>query len=86
METGTVDVVVVGAGQAGLRGPGGGIAMEGTRVAVEPRVHLVGCGPSSSTIGANRAGRAAVAEILKLPALQNRVEIPHAAGQAGGIA
>jgi cation diffusion facilitator CzcD-associated flavoprotein CzcO len=49
-----------------LRGPGGGIAMEGTQVAAEPRVHLVGYGPSSSTIGANRAGRAAVIEILKL--------------------
>lgn len=50
-----------------LRGPGGGIAMDGTQVAPEPRVHLVGYGPSSSTIGANRAGRAAVAAILKLP-------------------
>ncbi|NUU30098.1 NAD(P)/FAD-dependent oxidoreductase [Arthrobacter sp. C9C5] len=49
-----------------LRGPGGGIAMDGTRVAAEPRVHLVGYGPSSSTIGANRAGRAAVAGIVKL--------------------
>jgi cation diffusion facilitator CzcD-associated flavoprotein CzcO len=53
-----------------LRGPGGGIAMDGTQVAAEPRVHLVGYGPSSSTIGANRAGRAAVAAILKLPSLQ----------------
>ena len=53
-----------------LRGPGGGIAMEGTQVAAEPRIHLVGYGPSSSTIGANRAGRAAVAAILKLPGLQ----------------
>jgi hypothetical protein len=52
-----------------LRGPGGGIAMEGTQVASEPRVHLVGYGPSSSTIGANRAGRAAVAAILKLPGI-----------------
>ena len=49
-----------------LRGPGGGIAMEGTQVAAEPRVHLVGYGPSSSTIGANRAGRAAVTDILRL--------------------
>ncbi len=49
-----------------LRGPGGGIAMEGTRVAAEPRVHLVGYGPSSSTIGANRAGRAAVNDIVRL--------------------
>jgi thioredoxin reductase len=47
-----------------LRGPGGGIAMNGTQVAAEERVHLVGYGPSSSTIGANRAGRAAVAGIL----------------------
>ena len=49
-----------------LRGPGGGIAVDGTRVAAEPRVHLVGYGPSSSTIGANRAGRAAVAGIVQL--------------------
>ena len=48
-----------------LRGPGGGIAMDGTRVAAEPRVHLVGYGPSSSTIGANRAGRAAVTGIAQ---------------------
>ena len=48
-----------------LRGHGGGIAMEGTRVADEPRVHLVGYGPSSSTIGANRAGRAAVNDLLR---------------------
>lgn len=49
-----------------LRGPGGGIVMEGTRVAQEPRVHLVGYGPSSSTIGANRAGRAAVNDLVRL--------------------
>ncbi len=50
----------------GLRGPRGGIAMDGTRVAADPRVHLVGYGPSASTIGANRAGRAAVREIREL--------------------
>lgn len=49
-----------------LRGRGGGIRMEGTRVADEPRVHLVGYGPSSSTIGANRAGRAAVTDIVRM--------------------
>ncbi len=49
-----------------LRAPGGGIVMDGTRVAAEPRVHLIGYGPSSSTIGANRAGRAAVTEIIRL--------------------
>lgn len=50
-----------------LRGPGGGIEMDGrlaTRVAARPRVHLLGYGPSASTIGANRAGRAAVTELL----------------------
>ncbi|WP_311379581.1 FAD-dependent oxidoreductase [Arthrobacter sp. ISL-48] len=56
-----------------LRGPGGGIVMDGTQVAAEPRVHLVGYGPSSSTIGANRAGRAAVAAILKLPGIRPRL-------------
>lgn len=49
-----------------LRGHGGGITMDGTRVADEPRVHLVGYGPSSSTIGANRAGRAAVTALAEL--------------------
>ncbi|MDQ0678153.1 cation diffusion facilitator CzcD-associated flavoprotein CzcO [Arthrobacter pascens] len=57
-----------------LRGPGGGIAMDGTQVAAEPRVHLVGYGPSSSTIGANRAGRAAVTAILKLPGIRPQAE------------
>lgn len=46
-----------------LRGPGGGIRMDGTRVVADPRLHLVGYGPSASTIGATRAGRAAVREI-----------------------
>ncbi len=49
-----------------LRGPGGGIAMDGTRVVAEPRLHLVGYGPSASTVGANRAGRAAVRELRAL--------------------
>ncbi|WP_408611083.1 NAD(P)-binding domain-containing protein [Glycomyces xiaoerkulensis] len=49
-----------------LRGPGGGIAMDGTEVAADPRIHLVGYGPSASTIGANRAGRSAVRRIREL--------------------
>ncbi|MEU4797633.1 NAD(P)-binding domain-containing protein [Streptomyces sp. NPDC023327] len=49
-----------------LREAGGGIRMEGTRAAADPRVHLVGYGPSASTIGANRAGRAAVRDIQRL--------------------
>lgn len=49
-----------------LRGPGGGILMDGTAVTADRRVHLVGYGPSASTIGANRAGRLAVRELRKL--------------------
>ncbi|MEC3976291.1 NAD(P)-binding domain-containing protein [Amycolatopsis sp. H20-H5] len=49
-----------------VREPGGGIRMDGTRVVAEPRLHLVGYGPSASTVGANRAGRAAVAEVRRL--------------------
>ena len=49
-----------------LRGTGGGIRMDGTHVAGEPRVHLVGYGPSASTIGANRAGQAAARQLRRL--------------------
>ncbi|MHB1065114.1 MAG: FAD-dependent oxidoreductase [Georgenia sp.] len=49
-----------------LRGHGGGITMDGTQVAAEPRLHLIGYGPSSSTVGANRAGRGAVNRIVAL--------------------
>lgn len=48
-----------------LRGPGGGIVMDGTQVAADPRIHLVGYGPSASTIGANRAGRVAVRRVRR---------------------
>jgi cation diffusion facilitator CzcD-associated flavoprotein CzcO len=48
-----------------LRAPGGGIRMDGTQVAGEPRVHLIGYGPSASTVGANRAGRDAVNRIVR---------------------
>ncbi|MFE9833068.1 NAD(P)-binding domain-containing protein [Streptomyces halstedii] len=49
-----------------LREPGGGIRVEDTRTVRDARVHLVGYGPSASTIGANRAGRAAVRSIRRL--------------------
>ncbi|WP_238421169.1 NAD(P)-binding domain-containing protein [Gordonia sp. 'Campus'] len=45
-----------------LRAPGGGITMTGrlaTVVDADPRIQLLGYGPSASTIGANRAGREA---------------------------
>ena len=60
-----------------LRGPGGGIRMDGTHVAGEPRVHLVGYGPSASTIGANRAGQAAARQLRRL--LRPQGELPRTA-------
>lgn len=45
----------------------GGVPMSGqlaTQVASDPRIHLTGYGPSASTIGANRAGRAAARELI----------------------
>ncbi len=54
-----------------LREPGGGVVLEGVRVTREPRLLLVGYGASASTLGANRAGRAAAVaalERLSLPA------------------
>lgn len=53
----------------GLREPTGGIIMGGrlaTRVEKEPRLHLVGYGPSASTVGANRAGGTAARELATL--------------------
>lgn len=51
-----------------LREEGGGIRMAGrlaTQVEKDPRIHLVGYGPSASTIGANRAGSAAARELTQ---------------------
>jgi cation diffusion facilitator CzcD-associated flavoprotein CzcO len=63
-----------------LREPGGGITMDGTRVVAEPRVHLVGYGPSASTVGANRAGRQAVRELRALLAAEPDPRSPATAG------
>ena len=60
-----------------LRGTGGGIRMDGTHVAGEPRIHLVGYGPSASTIGANRAGQAAARRLRRL--LRETGELPRTA-------
>jgi thioredoxin reductase len=49
-----------------LREPGGGIRMDGTGVVRDPRIQLVGYGPSASTIGANRAGREAATNVARL--------------------
>ncbi|MET9773263.1 NAD(P)-binding domain-containing protein [Streptomyces sp. NPDC006367] len=56
-----------------LREPGGGIRVEGTRAVADPRIHLVGYGPSASTVGAGRAGRAAVRDIRRLLAEEEPV-------------
>jgi len=58
----------------GLRSPEGGIALEpvrgnvqgATTSVVDPRVQLVGYGPSASTIGASRAGRQAAFAVSRL--------------------
>ena len=48
-----------------LRSGTGGIVMQGTQVASDPRVQLVGYGPTASTIGAGRGGREAVRNLLR---------------------
>ncbi|WP_233614172.1 FAD-dependent oxidoreductase [Leucobacter edaphi] len=52
-----------------LRSEAGGIQLDragrGTGAAVDPRVQLVGYGPSASTIGANRAGRSAASGVRR---------------------
>jgi hypothetical protein len=52
-----------------IRNASGGFLMHGTEVANDHRLHLIGFGPSQSTVGANRSGRAAVNQIIRdLPA------------------
>jgi cation diffusion facilitator CzcD-associated flavoprotein CzcO len=47
-----------------LRTSAGGIRVAGGRATDEPRLFLIGYGPSQSTVGANRAGRDAVRAIV----------------------
>ena len=61
----------------GLRAPAGGIQLTGgaapqsaTTAVADPRVQLVGYGPSASTIGANRAGRAAARAVASYLAVE----------------
>ncbi|MGY1985240.1 NAD(P)-binding domain-containing protein [Blastococcus sp. SYSU DS0669] len=60
-----------------LREPGRGFRMDGTQVVGEPRLHLVGYGPSASTIGANRAGQAAARALRR--ELQPGMPLPRTA-------
>ncbi len=48
-----------------LRSANGGIQLDGTTAVADPRVQLVGYGPSASTIGANRAGRVAARGVAR---------------------
>lgn len=53
-----------------LRSPRGGIQLSaepgaGTTAVADPRVQMVGYGPSASTIGANRAGRVAALGVVR---------------------
>jgi glycine/D-amino acid oxidase-like deaminating enzyme len=47
-----------------LRTRAGGIRVEDSRALDEPRLFLIGYGPSQSTVGANRAGRVAARQIV----------------------
>lgn len=60
-----------------LRSPLGGIQLDGTTAVADPRVQLVGYGPSASTIGANRAGRVAARGVARW--LAEHPEVPAAA-------
>lgn len=67
----------------GLRSPEGGIELLGvpgnvqgaTTAARDPRVQLVGYGPSASTLGASRAGRQAALAVSRLLAGQSPVPV-----------
>lgn len=48
-----------------LRNSHGGVTMNPPQVADDPRIFLVGYGPSASTVGANRAGRDAAVSIRR---------------------
>lgn len=48
-----------------LRTTAGGVRVRDTRAIDEPRLFLIGYGPSQSTVGANRAGRDAVRVIVR---------------------
>ncbi|MBD8703868.1 NAD(P)-binding domain-containing protein [Frigoribacterium sp. CFBP 13712] len=63
----------------GLRGPLGGVPLDGTAARLDPRVHLIGYGPSQSTVGANRAGRAAVTAVAR------RLADEGGAADSGGV-
>lgn len=60
----------------GLRTAAGGIRVANGRALDEPRLFLIGYGPSQSTVGANRAGRDAVRAIVADTASGVDAEVP----------
>jgi cation diffusion facilitator CzcD-associated flavoprotein CzcO len=58
-----------------LRSERGGIQLDGTTAVADPRVQLVGYGPSASTIGANRAGRVAARNVRRWLADHDRAAV-----------
>jgi cation diffusion facilitator CzcD-associated flavoprotein CzcO len=58
-----------------LRSEHGGIQLDGTTAVADPRVQLVGYGPSASTIGANRAGRVAARNVRHWLAEHDRAAV-----------
>lgn len=67
-----------------LREPAGGLRLDGTRAVREPRLHLVGYGPSASTIGAPRAARSAARGVVAL-LREEGVELPGTARAPGAL-
>ncbi len=72
----------------GLRTPAGGIRVADGRSLDDPRLFLIGYGPSQSTVGANRAGRDAVRAIAadRRDAPMRAAETPTAGAEAGASA
>lgn len=69
-----------------LRTPAGGFRVENGRSIDEPRLFLIGYGPSQSTVGANRAGRDAVRAIMADRTASSSIGAPVAAGAAHTVA
>ena len=58
-----------------LRDPKGGIQLDGPTAVLDPRIQLVGYGPTASTIGANRGGRAAAVAVSRQLAAAGRTPV-----------
>ncbi|MFJ4225396.1 flavin-containing monooxygenase [Microbacterium sp. NPDC089695] len=72
-----------------LRSAAGGIQLDrngrGTTAVADPRIQLVGYGPSASTIGANRAGRSAATGVRRALASATDAPVLAASSAADGV-